>query len=436
MRHKIAVVLIVLGFGGGFVLQGASVATAAGSQASLVEIDGVIQPSTARFLARAIDKAQDDRSRLLIVTLDTPGGLFESTRKMVESMLDPSVPIVVYVSPQGARAASAGTFITAAAHIAAMAPVSNIGAATPVGAGGDLPATLESKAKQDASALIRSIAERRGRNAEALEATVLKATSYSASEALENEIIDLIAENMDDLMAQLDGMTVQIGGGVVDLETEGLDVVKIEETFLEGVLSFLSNPTIILLLLALGAIGVFLEFVIGVGLILPGVTGIALLVLAFVGMGQIPVNWAGFALIVVAMVLFYFEVAVIPGTTVFGVLGVISFLAGGFLIFGDFTLPGFQPQPIETPNLGVNPWILVGVAASVFAFFTFFARDIMAARRDGSTAKTTGMSLVGQSGVATTDIAPKGEVRVAGEKWTAVADTEETISRGRRSDGA
>ena len=165
MRHKIAVVLIVLGFGGGFVLQGASVATAAGSQASLVEIDGVIQPSTARFLARAIDKAQDDRSRLLIVTLDTPGGLFESTRKMVESMLDPSVPIVVYVSPQGARAASAGTFITAAAHIAAMAPVSNIGAATPVGAGGDLPATLESKAKQDASALIRSIAERRGRNA-------------------------------------------------------------------------------------------------------------------------------------------------------------------------------------------------------------------------------------------------------------------------------
>ena len=152
---------------------------------------------------------------------------------------------------------------------------------------------MESKAKQDASALIRSIAERRGRNAEALEATVLKATSYSASEALENEIIDLIAENMDDLMAQLNGMTVQIGGGVVDLETEGLDVVKIEETLLEGVLSFLSNPTIILLLLALGVIGVFLEFVIGVGLILPGVTGIALLVLAFVGMGQIEVTSIG-----------------------------------------------------------------------------------------------------------------------------------------------
>jgi len=440
MRHRLALVLIVLGFGGAVALQGASAVLAAGPHASLVEIDGAIKPVTARFLARAIDKAVDDRSRLLIVILDTPGGAFNSTRKMVESMLVSTIPIVVYVSPQGAQAASAGAFITAAAHVAAMAPVSNIGAALPpnnttvdlpLGDSGDLPETWGLN-KVDASALLRSIAERRGRNVEALEATVLNASAYSASEALDNGIIDLIAENLDDLMAQLHGRTVQLEEGYVNLETEGLEVVRIEETLLEGALRILSNPTVIYLLLILGGIGVFLEFILGAGLILPGITGLAFLVLAFVGMAQMPVNWAGFALIVVAMVLFYVEIAVVPGKTVFGVTGVISLVAGGFLLFGDFTLPGFEPPPIETPSFRVNPWIIVGVAASVFAFFAFFVRSFLAARRAGTTTPTTVVSLVGQSGVATTDIAPTGEVHVADEYWTAVSDTGEAISEGER----
>ena len=198
MRHKVALLLVILGFGGAIASQGVSAATAAGPHAALADIDGIIQPATARFLARAIDKAAEDRARLLIVTLDTPGGLFDSTRDMVESILSSSIPVVVYVAPSGAHAASAGTFITAAAHVAAMAPVTNIGAASPVsGSEEDLPETLEAKAKQDVAALIRSIAKNRGRNAEALEATVLEAKSYSASEAL--EIIEIETTVLEDI---------------------------------------------------------------------------------------------------------------------------------------------------------------------------------------------------------------------------------------------
>ena len=430
MRHKLAVLLVLLGFGGALASHGVSTVYAAGPHGVLVEIEGVIQPDTARFLARAIEKAAEDRARLVIVTLDTPGGLLDSTRDMVESMLASSIPIVVYVAPQGARAASAGTFITAAAHIAAMAPISNIGAATPVGAGGDLPDTLESKGKQDAAALLRSIAEKRGRNAAALEATVMEATAYSASEALENGIIDVIAPDLDSLLTQLHGTIVQLDGGEVVLETEGLEVIRIERTVLEGILGFLSNSTVVFLLLILGAIGVYFEFFLGTGLILPGVMGIVCLVLAFVGLGQLPVNWAGFALIVAAIVLFYFEIAVIPGTTVFGVLGVISMAGGGFLLFGDFNVPGFDPPDIETPSFRVNPWVIGAVAASSFVFITFFARDMIAARSPGTTAPTTDTTLAGQSGVAITDIAPQGQVRVAGENWTAVSDSGERISVG------
>ncbi len=432
MRHRLALILVIVGFGGALVSQTGSTVHAAGPHAARVDIDGVIDPNTARFLSRAIDTATDDGARLLIVTLDTPGGLFDSTRDMVESMLESRVPIAVYVSPPGARAASAGTFIAAAAHIAAMTPISNIGAASPVGPGGDLPDTLASKAKQDASALLRSIAEKRGRNIEALEATVTEAKSYSASEALEAEIIDLIANDINDLMAKVHGMTIEMQGGALVLDTADLDIVKIERTIVENFLSFLANPTVAFLLLALGFIGIFLEFVLGVGLILPGVTGIVLLVLAFVAAGQLPVNWGGIALIIAAMGLFYFELAVIPGTTVFGILGVIFFAVGGLLLFGDFSLPGFSPEPIEAPSFSVNPWVVGAVAAGTFGFFLFFVRNLMAARRPGTFGATSVTTLVGRAGLATSEIAPRGTVHLAGEYWSAVSDSGEAIPEGEK----
>ena len=441
MRH-LAVVLVLLGFGGALASHGLSAARAAGPHAAVLEIDEPILPSTARFLARGIDKATDDGATVLIVTLDTPGGLLDSTRDMVGSILESEIPVVVYVSPPGARAASAGTFITAAAHVAAMAPVSNIGAATPVGAAGDLPSTLGSKAKQDAAADLRSIAEARGRNIEALEATVLEAKSYSASEALEANLIDLIAADLADLLSQLNGRTVCIGAGctvsqgqleggtLVVLETEGLETIDIEKTVLENFLGFLANPSIAFALLALGFLGIFLEFILGLGLILPGVMGVVLLVLAFVAAGQLPVNWAGIVLIGAAAVLFYFELAVMPGTTVFGVLGVLALAAGGLLLFGDFALPGFEPQPIETPSFRVNPWVVGAVTAGMAVTVLFFLRSIAGARTAGTSAPTTPTSLVGQPGIVTAALAPEGAVHLAGEEWSAVSDSGEPIAEG------
>ena len=435
MRHPLALILVILGFGGAIVSQAASPVSAAGPHVAKADVEGIIGPNTARFLSRAIDTATDEGARLLIVTLNTPGGLFDSTREMVESILESRIPIVVYVSPQGARAASAGTFLAAAAHIAAMAPISNIGAASPVGPDGDLPDTLESKANQDASALLRSIAAKRGRNVEALELTVTKAKSYSASEALKAKIIDLIANDINDLVVNVHGMTAQLQGGELVIDTANLDIVKIEKTIVEEFLGFLANPTVAFLLLALGFIGIFLEFVLGVGLILPGVTGIVLLLLAFVAAGQLPVNWGGIALIIAAMVLFYLELAVIPGTTVFGILGAVFFAVGGLLLFGDFSLPGFSQEPIETPNFSVNPLVVGVVVASVSGFFLFFVRDIMTSRNpgtSGTTSITSVTELIGQAGLATSEITSRGTVHLAGEYWSAVSDSGESIRKGEK----
>ena len=441
MRHLIALAMVLLGFGGALLGQGASPALAAGQHAAVLAIDEPILPSTARFLARGIDKATDDDATILIVTLDTPGGLLDSTRDMVGSILESGIPVVVYVSPQGARAASAGTFITAAAHVAAMSPVSNIGAATPVGAGGDLPATLESKAKQDAAAELRSIAEARGRDIEALEATVLEAKSYSASEALQKNVVDLIAPDMADLLSQLDGRTVCLGAGctvtegqlesgtLVVLETEGLETIDIEKTVLENFLGFLANPTVGFLLIALGAIGIFIEFYLEAGLIMPGVAGAIFLALAFVAMGQLPVNWVGAALMAASIFLFFLE-AQAPGATVFGASGVIAFALGGVLLFGGFTLPGFTPEPIDAPSLHVNPWVVGAVTAVMAGTMVLFLKSIAGARTAGTSAPTTPTSLVGQPGIVTAALAPQGAVHLAGEEWSAVSDSGEPIAEG------
>jgi len=441
MRDRLAIVLMVLGFGGAIFSQGASTALGAGPHVALLEINEPILPVTGRFLDRGINKAADDGARVLVVTLDTPGGLIDATRDMVRSILDSPVPVVVFVSPQGARAASAGTFITAAAHVAAMSPVSNIGAASPVGAGGDLPSALESKMKEDAAAVILSIAEARGRNIQALEATVMDAKSYSASEALENNIIDVVAVDLAELMVQIDGRTVCIGQGctfidgqltggtLLELKTEGLDVTNIEKTLLENLLGFLADPTVTFLLLALGALGVFIEFFLGAGLILPGVLGIMFLALAFVGMGQLPVNWVGIVLIGLSVGLFILEVQ-IPGTQVFGSAGIVSFALGGILLFGDFALPGFTPEPIDAPDLRVNPWLVGVTSAGMAVIVMFFVRSILGARKPGTCAPTSITSLVGQAGIVTFELAARGMVRVAGEEWSAVSDSGEIIEKG------
>ena len=272
---------------------------------------------------------------ILIIRLDTPGGLLTSTRDIVELLLDSPVPTAVYVSPSGAQAGSAGTFITAAANFAVMAPGSNIGAATPVsGTGRDLDETLASKVENDAAALIRSIAQERGRNAELLEATVREAASYSAREAVDGKVVDFLAEDIAGLLARIDGMTADTGEGQVILETVGIATRDLDKSFLENLLEFLSNPNVSFLLFTLGGLGIIIELF-NPGLLVPVIVGVICLILAFVGVGNLPVNWAGVALILLAIVLGAAEVAV-AGFGVLGVASVVSLIIGGLLLFAQF----------------------------------------------------------------------------------------------------
>ena len=427
MRRLVAVVVVALGFGGVLLSQGASLALAEEPHAALIEIDDAIHPSSARFLARAIEQAAEDGAQILIVVLNTPGGLLDSTRDMVDSMTNSPVPVVVYVAPTGAHAASAGTFVTAAAHVAAMAPITNIGAAAPVALGEDLPETLERKAKEDAAALLREIADSRGRNSEALQQTVFEATAYSATEALEKDIIDLIAEDVDDLLAQLDGWTVEMKSGSVELHTSGLVVRKITRTPLEIVLAFLADPNIAFTLISLGFIAIFVEWVLP-GLWGPGIIGVLALALGFVALGNLPVNWVGVALIAFAMGLFFLEMQA-PGIGIFGVSGIISFLIGGFLLVGGIGPPALPEAP-GAPSFRVNPFLLVGIAAAMAGFLLFLVRDLAMARKAAGRNLGTTMSLIGQTAVAATALSPAGRIRVAGEDWRVISDSGEPIEEG------
>ena len=269
-----------------------------GAQADSVfnlRVEKTISPVKVRVIQRAVNRANENGAQLLVIGLDTPGGLYDSTREIVEILLGSPVPVAVFVSPRGAQAGSAGTFITAAAHIAAMTPGSNIGAATPVSSTGEeISETLADKATNDAAALIRAIAEERGRNPDALEETVRTAASYSASEALEAEIIDLIADDIPALLSALDGRTVSTIDGDQTLQVADAEVREIKLQWRERFVDFISNPNIAFLLLTLGSLGLVLEMLTP-GAIGPGVAGIICLGLGFSRLGEPPLQlgWRG-----------------------------------------------------------------------------------------------------------------------------------------------
>ncbi|MCI0822163.1 MAG: nodulation protein NfeD, partial [Chloroflexi bacterium] len=354
-----------------------------------------------------------------------------STREIVESMLGSPIPLVVYVSPSGAQAASAGTFITSASHIAAMAPATNIGAASPVGSGGeDLPETIKDKVTEDTAALIRGIAGRRSRNVKALEDTVLSAVSYTAAEALEIGIVDIVAQDLDDLLAQLDGRTVQLDDGQVTLRTEGISIVTISRTPLERFLGFLANPDIAFILLTIGGLGILIEFL-SPGLLGPGIIGLIALALAFVALGNMPVNWVGAGLILLAMGLFYLETQA-PGVGVFGVGGAISFILGAFLLFGNLSFGPFVPQLPAAPRVELSLWVLGTVTAFLLALIFLMARATHQATKAVVYAGATTIGeVVGQLGHAISDLHPSGTVYVAGEQWSAESDDGEPIQNGK-----
>ncbi|MCY4529567.1 MAG: nodulation protein NfeD [Chloroflexi bacterium] len=433
MRRALSFALIAVGFGGAFLSFWMSTVEAQAPHGVVVEIDEAIQPSTARFLDRVVSEAEDGGARFVVIRLDTPGGLYDSTRDIVETILESEIPIIVFVSPSGAQAASAGTFIATAGHITAMANGTNIGAASPVDQRGDaLPEPLGSKATNDAAAFLRSIAADRGRNAEALNDTVTKALAYSASEALDRDVIDFVAKDLDQLLSTIDGQAVDLfDGSSYVIDASGVDLRTIDKTFLERFLAVISNPNVAFLLLVIGAIGLFIEFL-APGLFAPGIIGVICLVMAFVAFGNLPVNWVGVGLIAFALLLMFAELKS-PGVSFFGAGGVVSFVLGSVLLFGGFSFGGFTPGPIETPSFRVNYWLIGGVTVTLSGLLIFVVRDILTAQKIEERQATKGITtaaLVGTTGVVSTELAPSGMVFVSGEEWSAVSDTGDSIAEG------
>ena len=403
-------------------------ALAQARNANVVEMDGIISPIAERYLTRAIEDAERSGAEVIIVTLDTPGGLLDSTRGIVAQILASPVPVIVYVSPSGGRAASAGTFITAAAHIAAMAPATNIGAASPVsGQGEDLPETLKSKVFEDTAAEIRAIAQVRGRPVEPLEATVLEAKSYTASEALELGIIDLIADNITALLEQVDGRTVVIataeGEGAVTLATKGIEVREVRMGLFDRILSYIADPNVSFLLISLGGLGLFVEFW-NPGLIFPGVAGLIALVVGLMALGSLPGNWAGVALILLAFVLVSVEFNT-DGFGVFGALGLASFILGGILLFAHFG----TPSPV-VPDISVSRWVLLSTSGLLALSVGGFVIVMQQARRTSRLSGTPAPAVVGMTGIVSSALTPEGKVRVRGETWNARASDGSRVPRG------
>ena len=390
--------------------------------ALVMTVDGIINSVRESFISRAIDQAEEDGAELLIIQLDTPGGLLSSTREIVELLLESPVPVAVYVSPKGARAGSAGTFITAAGNFAVMSPGTNIGAATPISATGeDLDDTLASKVENDAAALIRSIAQTRGRNEDKLEETVRSAASYSAQEALADNVVDLIAEDLGDLLEQLDGLTADTALGLVVVETEGLEIRTLEKNILEHFLEFISDPNVSFILLTVGGLGIVVEMF-NPGLIAPGVVGVICLLLAFLALGNLPVNWAGVVFIVLASVLIVLEV-VVAGFGILGVGAIVSLMVGGLILFTQF-----GDSAPTMPSIGVSRWLLSGTGGVAALTLVYVVGLAYQSRKQGPPEKAS--ALTGMRGRVTGELTPRGIVLVGNETWTAISEDDSLIQIG------
>ncbi len=421
--RAVGVLLLVLGLGSLLISHWVTPTQASGDYIGLLRVDGPIDEVSSRYLSRAVGKAEADEAVLIVVELDTPGGRLDSTRDMVTTILESRSPVAVYVSPSGAQAASAGTFITAAANFAVMAPATNIGAASPIsGSGEDLPETLGRKVIEDTRAFVRSISEQRDRNAEALEATVTEARAYSSSEALEVGIIDLIATDLEDLLLQVDGRTAQTPAGPVVVNTEGVPVREIKQSLLERFLAILADPNIAFTLMSLGTLALIAEFY--TSFFGPGIAGIIMLALAFVSFGVLPVNWVGVALILISMPLFYLEMEV-AGLGAFGIGGLASFVIGAFLLFGG--LFG-SSNPLDL-TVGISLWLII--------FMTFVLGSgvltVYYLVREGGSSDAFGgtdSGLVGAAATALSDLNPTGRVLVRDREFSATMEEGQRVRAG------
>jgi membrane-bound serine protease (ClpP class) len=373
----------------------------------VISIDGVVNPVMSEFISKNIDDAIDEHAEVLVIELDTPGGLDTSMRSIVKKIIASKVPVVVYVSPSGARAASAGVFITLAAHVAAMTPGTNIGAAHPVGVGSKMDKTMAEKAVNDASAYIKSLAEKRNRNAEWAEKAVRESVSITEKEALKLNVIDMIAPDLRTLLDTIDQRVIETSYGKYTIKTRGVNIQYKEMSVRHKILDIISDPNIAYLLMLLGFYGIFFELT-NPGAIFPGVLGVLSLILALYSFQTLPVNYAGLLLIILAIVLFILEIAV----TSYGLLtigGMISMVIGSLMLFES-------PLPFFKLSLKV-------VLPAVFLTTLFFALTIFLAIKAYRRKPVTGAEgLIGLEGDAKTDIHKDGQIFVHGEIWKAFSE--------------
>jgi membrane-bound serine protease (ClpP class) len=393
--------------GAAFLASAVLVPAAVRADIPIVELDGVVHAVSAAHVVQAIDRADAEHAPLVVIRIDTPGGLDSSMRQIVDKMLNCRTPVAVFVGPSGARAASAGFVITVAADVAAMAPGTNIGAAHPVSGLGSMDEVMAKKVTQDAAAYIRGKAERRGRNVEMAEKAVVESKSFTEKEALELKLIDLVANDVPDLLAKLEGREVRrFDGTTATLKLAGQRTVPVRMDWRQAILSAVANPEILFLLL-LGALAGLGAEISHPGLIFPGVIGALCLILFLFASQIIPVSGAGVLLILLAVVLFAAEVKVAS----YGLLTVAGLVA---MILGAMML---VDSPL--PELRVKPWTLLP-AILVFAVFTVAeVRLVLQAQR--RTARTGREALVAERGEALSELAPEGWVRVQGERWRARA---------------
>jgi membrane-bound serine protease (ClpP class) len=379
-----------------------------GQKVISITVNDGINPSTAEYIEQGIETAQKEQAQCLIINLNTPGGLLTSTRNIVSGIMQSKVPVVVYVSPTGAHAGSAGTFITLAANIAAMAPGTNIGAAHPVDMQGKSDAVMNEKVINDASAFIRTIAEKRGRNVKWADDAVRSSVSLTEAEALEKNVIDIVADNENDLLAKLDGKEVQVNGVTKILQTKNATVEPLEMGFFQKVLSRLSDPNISYIIMMLGFYGLIFELF-SPGAIFPGIIGVICLILAFYSMSSMPVNYAGLGLIIFGIILYLLEIKVVShGLLAIG--GTVSVLLGSMILF--------RTSPVE--NYVSLSWsVIISVTAFSALFFLFLVTMGLRAQRSKPASGVN--TMIGQTALTLGDLNPAGQVSVLGEIWKAVS---------------
>jgi len=384
------------------------IAAASPTTVEVLTVDGTIVPVIADYIDRGISQAEENGATACIIELDTPGGLLDSTEKIVQKIMNADVPVVVYVSPKGAWAASAGTFITLSAHIAAMTPGTTIGAAHPVSAGGEeIPEDQMQKIVEFSAKWMRTIAEERGRNIEEAELAVTESKSFTDVDALENNLIDLRADNLESLISQIDGWEVTLANGEdVVIDTGNYVQTRNEMNDIEKFLQTLSDPNIAYILFTLATIGLITE-ISSPGLVFPGVIGGISLLLAFYSLGVLNAYWGGIALILLAVGLFIAEYF----TASFGLLtagGIASLVIGSLILFS------------HSPGIEVNKGLIAGVTAGVTAFAIFVVGAIIRGQRRRKATGAEGM--IGETAIAKTPLDPTGTVLAQGELWTAESE--------------